>query len=104
MKINTNSILILFGILAFSIMACLPVTLIAMPLLQPAKPDSVDSMATIQALVTQTVYAMTQTAPTQTPIPPTATPAPATNTPVPTAVTYCDWAAFIKDVTVPDGT
>jgi len=104
MKINTNSILILFGILAFSIMACLPVTLIAMPLLQPVQHNSVDSVATVQAVVTQTMYAMTQNAPTKTPIPPTATPVPATNTPVPTAVTYCDWAAFIKDVTIPDGT
>jgi Ig-like domain from next to BRCA1 gene len=104
MKINTNSILILFGIVAFAIMACLPVTLIAMPLLQPAQHDSVDTAATVQAAVTQTVYAMTQNAPTQTPIPPTATPVPPTNTPVPTAVRYCDWAAFIKDVTVPDGT
>ncbi|HEX9387718.1 MAG TPA: NBR1-Ig-like domain-containing protein [Anaerolineales bacterium] len=104
MKINTNSILILFGIIAFTIMACLPVTLIAMPLLQPAKHEPVDSVATVQAVVTQTVYAMTQTAPTQTPIPPTATPVPATNTPVPTAITYCDWAAFITDVTIPDGT
>jgi hypothetical protein len=104
MKLNTNSILILFGILAFSIMACLPVTLIAMPLLRPAQPDSVDSIATVQAIVTQTQYAMTQTAPTQTPIPPTATPIPPTKTPAPTAITYCDWAAFITDVTVPDGT
>jgi Ig-like domain-containing protein len=104
MKINTNSILILFGILAFTIMACLPVTLIAMPLLQPAQHSSVDSVATVQAIVTQTVYAMTQNALTQTPVPPTSTPVPATNTPVPTAIIYCDWAAFITDVTVPDGT
>ena len=104
MKINTNSILILFGILAFTIMACLPVTLIAMPLLQPAKPQPVDAIGTVQAAVTQTVSAMTQTAPTQTPVPPTATPIPPTKTPVPTAVTYCDWVAFIKDVTIPDGT
>jgi hypothetical protein len=52
MKINTNSILILFGILAFTIMACLPVTLIAMPLLQPAHHEPVDSVATVQAVVT----------------------------------------------------
>jgi len=107
MKITTNSILILFGIFAFAIMACLPVTLIAMPLFQPAQPNSVDSIATIQAMVTQTVSAMTQTAPSQTPVPPTSTPLPPTSTPVPptaTAITYCDWVAFVKDVTVPDGT
>ena len=34
-----------------------------------------------------------------TPVPPRPT-----NTPVPTAVSYCDWAAFVKDVSVPDGT
>ena len=42
MKLNTNSILILFGILAFSIMACLPVTLIALPLLRPAQHNPVE--------------------------------------------------------------
>jgi hypothetical protein len=107
MKLTTNSILIVFGIIAFLIMACFPVTLIAMPLLQPAQPNSVDSFATIQALVTQTVSAATQNAPTAipvtaTPVPATSTPIPPTNTAVPTS--YCDWVAFIKDVTIPDGT
>jgi hypothetical protein len=107
MKLTTNSILILFGIIALAIMACFPVTLIAMPLLQPAKPNSVDSMATIQAIVTQTVAAATQNAPTSipataTPVPATSTPIRPTNTAVPTA--YCDWVAFVKDVTIPDGT
>jgi hypothetical protein len=104
MKINTNSILILFGVIAFAIMACFPVTLIAMPLLQPAQPDINDAAATVQAIVTQTMYAATQNAPTSTPVPTTATPIPATNTPVATAVSYCDWAAFIQDVSIPDGT
>src|SRR5688572_33446410 len=109
MKLTTNSILIVFGIIAFAIMACLPVTLIAMPLLEPAQPNSVDSMATIQAIVTQTMVAATQNAPTSipataTPVPPTSTPVRPTNTAIPTAAAYCDWVAFIKDVTVPDGT
>src|SRR5215207_9345921 len=104
MKINTNSILILFGVIAFAIMACFPVTLIAMPLLQPAQPDINDAAATVQAIVTQTMYAATQNSPTSTPVPVTATPVPETNTPVATAISYCDWAAFIKDVTIPDGT
>ena len=106
MKLTTNSILILFGIVALAIMACFPVTLIAMPLLQPNQPDSNDASATVQAIVTQTLSAM----PTQTPVPATATsvpvtntPVPATNTAVPTAVSYCDWVLFIKDVTIPDG-
>lgn len=107
MKLTTNSILIFFGIIALAIMACFPVTLIAMPLFQPAKPDSVDSIATVQAIVTQTMYAATQNAPTSipvtaTPIPATSTPIKPTNTAVPTS--YCDWAAFVKDVTIPDGT
>ena len=107
MKLTTNSILILFGIIAFAIMACFPVTLIAMPLLQPSQPDSVESIATVQAIVTQTVSAATQNASTA--IPATATPVPATSTPVrPTntaaPTTYCDWVAFVTDVTIPDGT
>ena len=109
MKLTTNSILIFFGIIALAIMACFPVTLIAMPLLQPARPNSVDSMATIQAIVTQTMYAATQNAPTAmpataTPVPATSTPVHPTNTAAPTAVAYCDWVAFVKDVTIPDGT
>ncbi len=103
MKITTNSILILFCSVAFAIMACFPVTLIAMPLLQPSQPDLNDASATVQAIVTQTMYAVTQNAATSTPIPATATPVPATNTSVPAAVSYCDWAKFIKDVTIPDG-
>lgn len=36
---------------------------------------------------------------------PTNTPRPPTNTPVPpTAVTRCNWAQFVSDVTIPDGT
>jgi len=112
MKLNTNSTLILFGIFAFAIMACFPVTMLAMPLIQPAQTQPNDPAATVQAIVTQTMYAVTQNAPTQTPIPATATPLPSTNTPVPTntplptatTVLYCDWVAFVKDVTVPDGT
>jgi hypothetical protein len=106
MKLTTNSILIFFGVIALAIMACFPVTLIALPLLEPSQPNSVDSMATIQAIVTQTMYAATQNAPTSIPV--TATPFPATSTPVrPTntavPVSYCDWVAFVKDVSIPDG-
>ena len=111
MKLTTNSILILFGMLAFAIMACFPVTLMAVPLLQPGQPNSEDAAATIQAVVTQTLVAMTQNAPTSlpataTPVPATSTPVPptATNTAIPTAVSYCDWVLFISDVTIPDGT
>lgn len=115
MKITTNSILILFGIVGFAIMACLPITIFALPLLGPGQPSQPDSAATLQAIVSQTMSAMTQVAPSPTPtlFIPGATPVPATSTSIPptkappptsTAVTYCDWVMFLKDVTIPDGT
>jgi hypothetical protein len=106
MKATQKQILLFIGILALVFMACIPVTFLTLPLLESREPSFPDRAATIQAMVTQTVYALTQTAPTQTPIPPTATPIPPTNTPVATAtpVSYCDWLTFVKDVTVPDGT
>ena len=113
MKLTTNSILILFGIFALAVMACFPITMLALPLIKPTQIAPSDPAATVQAMVTQTMYAMTQNAPTQTPIPATATPLPPTNTPVsptntplPTATTvsYCDWVTFVKDVSIPDGT
>jgi hypothetical protein len=44
--------------------------------------------------------------PTNTPIPPTNTPIPPTNTPIPPTGTPvpCNWASFVADVTIPDGT
>jgi hypothetical protein len=112
MKITTNSILILFGMIALVMMACLPLAVFAAPLLRPDQLTPVDSAATVQAMVTQTIVAMTQNAPARTPIPATVTAIPSTNTPVPTntpfptatAVSYCDWVTFIKDVSIPDGT
>jgi hypothetical protein len=106
MKITTNSILLSLGVIGFAMMACLAVTMLAVPLAKADQPETNDPAATIQAIVTQTVYAMTQNAPTATPIPPTSTSVPATNTPLPTAtaVSYCDWVSFVKDVTIPDGT
>jgi hypothetical protein len=107
-KLTTNNIIIIFGILILCMLALIPISVFAMPLLK-ADRNEPDPLATIQAMVTQTTVAMTLSAPTQTPLPPTATPVPATNTPVPTAttiptVTYCDWMAFLTDITVPDGT
>lgn len=110
MRFTTNSLLIIFGILVFGVMACFPITMLAMPLFESTPPAPVDSLATVQAIVTQTVAAMTQNAPTPTstvtPLPPTPTSVPATNTPppTPTAVTYCNWLTFVGDVTIPDGT
>jgi len=106
MKITTNQILIFFGIIAFAIMACLPISIFAMPLIGPNQPSQADYAATLQVAVGQTMAAATQNAPLATPTLsiPTRTPPSATNTPVPTAVSYCDWATFIKVVTIPDGT
>lgn len=112
MKITTNSIIISFGVIGFVLIACIAVTLLAVPLAQADQPATDDVSVTVQAIVTQTVYAMTQNAPTATPIPATVTSVPATNTPVPTntplptatVVSYCDWVTFVKDVTIPDGT
>ncbi len=109
MKVTTNKILILFGIIALAIMACLPVSIFAMPLLEQGKPSQANPAATLQAIISQTTVAMTQNAPAATPtlyIPATSTPIPATSTPLPTAtaVRYCDWVSFVKDVTIPDGT
>ena len=112
MKITTNSILFSFGVIGFVLIACIAVTLLAVPLAQADQPATDDVSVTVQAIVTQTVYAMTQNAPTVTPVPATVTAVPATNTSVPTntplptatAVSYCDWVTFVKDVTIPDGT
>ena len=110
MKITTNSILFSLGIIGIVLMACIVITMLAVPMAQADQPTVDESYVTIQAIVTQTVYAMTQNAPTATSVPPTVTAIPVTNTPVPTntslptAVSYCDWVAFVKDVTIPDGT
>jgi hypothetical protein len=104
MKLTTNSILMVLGVLILGLMACIPVTLLAMPLIGPPQSATPDTFPTIQAIVSQTSVALTQTAPTQTPVPPTPTTVPPTNTPAPTAASYCDWVSFVKDVTVPDGT
>jgi hypothetical protein len=106
MKITTKSILISLGAFVFVIIGWISIMMLSVPLVQADQPATDDPAATIQAIVTQTVYATTQNAPTSTPVPATVTPIPATNTPLPTAtaVSYCDWVSFVKDVTIPDGT
>ena len=108
-KLTTNNLIILFGILGLCMLAVFPITFLAMPMFQ--RQPQPDPQATVNAMVTQTTIALTLNAPTQTPPPPTVTPVPVTNTPAPTvttlpptAVSYCDWAGFVKDVTIPDGT
>ena len=105
MKITTNSILILFGLIGLLMVACLPVTMLTSPLFRPPH-STPDTFATLQVVVSQTMSAMTQQSTTQTAIPATATPLPPTSTPVPTAtaVSYCDWVIFVRDVTIPEGT
>lgn len=105
MKITTNSILVFFGLIGLMLVACLPVTMLTSPMFR--QPQSTpDTFATLQVVVSQTMSAMTQQAPTQTSVPATATPLPPTSTPLPTAtaVSYCDWVIFVRDVTIPDGT
>jgi len=110
MKSSTQITLIVSASVVLALVACLPLLMLGLPLIQPAQEPTPDTFATVQAMVTQTVAVQTQNAPSQTSLPPspfpTSTAVPATNTPLPTAtiVTYCDWLSFVKDVTVPDGT
>ena len=116
MNSSTKTTLIVLGIVALTLVVCLPVTMMALPLVRPGQASTPDTLATVQALAEQTTVALTLNAPPQTPLPPTSvpteTPIPSTNTPVPTntplptatKVTYCDWVSFVKDVTIPDGT
>ncbi|MEW5939735.1 MAG: NBR1-Ig-like domain-containing protein [Chloroflexota bacterium] len=113
MKLTTNFFLTVFAVMALGLAALFPAGLVVMQMLAPRDSQaSANPQATLDAIVQQTMIALTQTAPTKTPIPPTATPLPATPTPVPTStfvptstpLSYCDWAAFVKDVTIPDGT
>lgn len=110
MKSSTQITLIVTATVIMALVACLPLTMLVMPLLRVDPAPTPDTFATIQAMVTQTVAVQTMSAPTQTSLPPTMiptdTPVPATNTPVPTAtaITYCDWVSFVKDVTISDGT
>lgn len=113
MKSSTQITLVIFAAIVVALIACLPLTMLTLPLVRSNQDPTPDTFATIQAIVTQTVAAQTQTAPTQTPvvstqIPATNTPVPPTSTPLPTAtataITYCDWVSFVKDVSVSDGT
>jgi hypothetical protein len=80
MKINTKSILILLGIFVFIILACISITLTAVPIMRSSQPDSNDAAATVQAIVSQTVQVMTQYTPSS--VPPMSTTIPATSTPI----------------------
>jgi hypothetical protein len=113
MKSSTQITLIVLAAIVVALIACLPLTMLTLPLVRSNQEPTPDTFATIQAIVTQTVAAQTQTAPTQTPvvstqIPATNTPVPPTSTPLPTAtataITYCDWVSFVKDVSISDGT
>ena len=69
MKLSTNTILIIFGILALGMMAIFPISFVAAQVLNSQQ--DADPAATVQAMVTQTMLALTLNAPTQTPLPPT---------------------------------
>jgi len=110
MKLSTNTILIIFGILALGMMAIFPISFVAAQVLGQRSDQHLQT--NVQAMVTQTMLALTLNAPTQTPIPPTPIVVQVTSTPMPivtpfpaaTQVTYCDWASFVKDITIPDST
>ncbi len=111
MKTSNNLLVIIFGLVAVGMLALIPLGVFAMSMLTAPAPQPVDTQATVQAIMTQNAIQMTLNAPT--PIPPTQVVVQATNTPAPiltvnpptaTPLSYCDWVAFIKDVTIPDGT
>jgi hypothetical protein len=104
MKLTTNTILIILGLLALMIMACIPMTLLALPVITSNQIFAVEPTATIPVMVPPTVIPATNTAVPTSTLTPTAIPP--TTTPVPTAtqITYCDWVMFVKDVTIPDAT
>ena len=51
MKITTNHILVFFGIIALAMMACLPISVFAMPLMRQGESSQADPAATLQAMV-----------------------------------------------------
>ena len=106
MKLTTNTIIIVIGILALMFLACIPLSIVAANMLSTRPDSAIDVVATVQAMATPTTLPVTQAPPTETSLPPTPTSIPPTHTPVPspTHVSICDWASFVKDVTMPDGT
>jgi len=96
MKRHVNPVVFLFGIIALVSMACFPGAL--------ATSSPQPNQQALETIVAQTFTAMTLAAPSATPVPPTAVPVTSTAVPTATRVIYCDWAAFVKDVSVPDGT
>jgi len=104
MKANKFLLIGLFIILASTIGACQS--------FEPTPETEADSLFTHAAMTVQAMQTQDATvtvppiilSPTATPtlLVPSATSTP-TNTPPPTAISHCDWVAFVKDVTVPDG-
>ncbi|HEY3313019.1 MAG TPA: NBR1-Ig-like domain-containing protein [Anaerolineales bacterium] len=106
MKLTTNTILIIFGILAILVMSCAALAFMALPLVKASRGPAADFPPTAQVMLTPVTVPPTMPVPVQTQAPAIPTPIPPASTAIPTAtvITYCDWAIFIKDVTVPDGT
>ena len=59
MKLSTNTIIAFFGTLILGMLALISVGILAMPIFQADQPEPVDTQATLQAMVTQTVFALT---------------------------------------------
>lgn len=89
----------------------LAMTIVACQNTVPTPANEMDSLFTQAALTVQAMQTQEPTA-TVPPVVPTVTATPTltlpsptpTNTPPPTAISQCDWVAFVKDVTIPDGT
>lgn len=106
MKLTTNSILIIFGILALMLLACVPLTLLAAPIIVSRQSSPANFPPTVQVNYPPATSQPALPVPVATPQPPVPTAVPTVSAPLPTAtpVTYCDWAAFVRDVSIPDGT
>jgi hypothetical protein len=98
MKGPYHPVLFTIAIIALVSLACFPGAI--------ATSTPLAGEQALATIVAQTLSAMTQAASNPTAAPPTPTSLPATSTAVPTAtrLNYCDWAGFMKDVSVPDGT
>jgi hypothetical protein len=63
MRLSTNTIIIIFGILALAVTALFPISIVAAQVIGSQSHPDVDPQATVQAIVTQTVMALTLAAP-----------------------------------------
>src|SRR5258706_10212245 len=103
---STFKFLLFVSIMPLGLVAC------NLPSGTPNAAATLEAMTTVQAATLQALQTQAQSTLTPVPLPtlgfPTL-PALGSTTPFPgaktaTPFTYCDWAAYVKDVTIPDGT